>query len=96
MLEILLTVTLTWTPPSTRVNGDILPAEDIGGYEIIVDCPNEPEVRYKAPAEAVSMEVSGTKACDYFIATYDTNGLYSDYAKGVNRTVDAPSRGGIR
>lgn len=96
MIEIILTVMLTWTAPTTRVDGSPLPVEEIGGYTVRVECPGEDRKEYDADRSATSMEVPGTRDCDYWIATYDTDGLYSVFSKGTINKLNAPSRGGIR
>lgn len=78
------TVTLYWSTPLERLNGDALTYSDIGGYEI----------RYKTPAEDTYSSVviddpyadqyslvDLANAGDYVIevAVFDTQGIYSDF-----------------
>lgn len=76
------TVTVVWTAPTERENGDVLLPAEIGGYEI----------RYTSNNKFVYVDVkNGTQAVisDYpqngtmEIAAYDTHGLYSQFVKVV-------------
>ena len=77
-------VTLYWSPPLERINGDPLNADDISGYII----------RYRHPSENrfTSVFVSNTGVEQYYldriqdpgnvifqIAAVDKNGIYSDF-----------------
>lgn len=77
-------VTLYWSPPLERINGDRLNADDISGYII----------RYRHPSENrfTSVYVTNTGVEQYFldriqdpgnvifqIAAVDKNGIYSDF-----------------
>ena len=77
-------VTLYWSPPLERINGDLLNADDISGYII----------RYRHPSENrfTSVFVSNTGVEQYYldriqdpgnvifqIAAVDKNGIYSDF-----------------
>jgi hypothetical protein len=75
-------VSLTWTPPSQRENGDYLDITEVGGYNL----------RYKtiSASSYTVVNIAGGAIDSYYfnflqgtyvfeIATYDTAGLYSGF-----------------
>lgn len=78
------TGTLSWTPPTERENGDPMPPEEIGGYELRVVAPDgsTDTIVINDPA-ATGYDLSGLQHGDYtfMIAVYDTNGLYSEFVE---------------
>ena len=88
------TITISWSQPTTRANGDLLNPGDIGGYQVYyylqgtaegsgtaVDIPGENTLSYTTPTLSV-----GT----YFfsIATYDKNNVYGQMSDPVQATVN--------
>lgn len=88
------TITISWSQPTTRANGDLLNPGDIGGYQVYyylqgtaegsgtaVDVPGESTLSYTTPTLSV-----GT----YFfsIATYDKNNVYGQMSDPVQATVN--------
>ena len=96
MIEALIVVMLSWSPPTERVNGSDMAASEIGGYEIRVECPDVPTESLQTQDVAYEIEVPDPGACEFYVATYDTDGIYSDFVKAVSPTLKAPTRGGIR
>ena len=95
MIE-LIVVMLSWSPPTERVNGNSMAPDEIGGYEIRVECPDVPTESLQTQDVAYEIEVTDPGACEFYVATYDTDGIYSDFIKAVSPTLKAPTRGGIR
>jgi len=96
MINTLLVVMLSWNPPAERVNGSALAAKEIGGYEIRADCSNVPIKVFQTQELVYEIEVPDPSNCEFYVATYDTDGIYSDFVKAVSPTLKAPTRGGIR
>ena len=82
-------VSLYWSMPTERVNGDFLPMDEIGGYEI----------RYKnsastnwffiiLPDPSITQYIFNNAYLPSFeilqVAAYDTDGLYSDFVTAVD------------
>lgn len=77
-------VQLYWSVPTQRENGEYLDITEIGGYEI--------RYKRKADADFVYVQVQDGYADAYYfdylvgeyefqIATFDVNGLYSNFVK---------------
>jgi hypothetical protein len=96
MIEALIVVMLSWSPPTERVNGNSMAPDEIGGYEIRVECQDEPAESLQTQDVAYEIELPDPGACEFYVATYDTDGIYSDFVKAVSPTLKAPTRGGIR
>lgn len=76
-------VTLSWTIPSARENGDSLELYEIGGYEIQYKKAGDALYYSETVSESQTSQhvVTNLEAGDYEfkIAAYDVNGLYSQY-----------------
>jgi hypothetical protein len=90
------TVTLSWTPPTERVNGNHMSTDEIGGYEVVTKCPGQTDASYIVQSVVYTLEGQGIRDCEFYVATYDTDGIYSEFVKAVGTTIRAPTRGGIR
>lgn len=79
--EPLYTFTVGWKAPVTRENGDVLPAEEIGGYLILVEEPGG-ETGFLAIEDGSITEakypIDSPGQYSFSIQAYDTDGLYSD------------------
>jgi hypothetical protein len=87
-------VTLNWTAPSTRENGDPISASEIGGYEIYYFADGTPS------GSGTVIDINDVNTTTYTtavlpsgrwyfsLATYDTNGLYSNFS--TPSSVDIP------
>ena len=82
-------VTLTWSPPTTRENGTVLPASEIDGYEIYYFMDGEDE----NDGTVVSIEGGSTTRTDlrlstgtyhFAIAAVDIRGLVSENSDPVS------------
>ena len=85
------TVSLSWTTPTARENGEQLPANEISGYEIYVVCGNfEKIVQVGTVNTHIINHLSGD--CFFSISTIDMNGLKSGLSNPVNKAIapDAP------
>lgn len=96
LLNIIAAVTLSWTAPVERVNGQPMSVDEIGGYEIRVECPDKSPEVFTTDGLIYEFMDGEMKECDFYIAVYDTDGLYSDFVKAVTPTIRAPTRGGFR
>ena len=85
-------ITVSWTAPSTRANGEPISLSDIGGYELhygrgtgrygnVVTIENNGRNRYT---------IEGLRPGSYFVAmrTVDTQGASSSYSAEVRVTVE--------
>lgn len=80
-------VTLYWSAPVERVNGDVMVDADVGGYEIRYRLTEE-ESYTSILVDAVSDQYSIDdleNADDYVfeVAVFDTDGIYSDFVTAV-------------
>jgi hypothetical protein len=77
-------VTLNWTPPAKRENGDELDITELGGYEIRYRSDEDPDYN--------TVVISDPWSTDYYfdwlegnyqfqIAAFDNTGLYSDFVE---------------
>ena len=79
------TVTIYWSAPVERVNGEAMPLDEIGGYEI----------RYRLTADTLysnviiegysieqwMLEIEHPELYTFEVAVYDTDGIYSDFVE---------------
>lgn len=73
---------LEWNRPTQREDGSNLPVEEIGGYELqMTDPAGATETVIIDDGSAVGYELGTLAPGDYefWIAVYDTNGLYSNF-----------------
>lgn len=79
------TVTLYWSAPLERVNGDAMSANDIGGYEIRYRLRNESAYATVALSASVNQWsiTTATHSDNYIfeVAVFDTDGIYSDFVR---------------
>lgn len=81
-------VTLYWSAPTSRVNGDNMDYAEVGGYEI----------RYKKPSDSAYqsiiisdhsidqysfIDLLGGAQYTFEVAAFDTDGIYSDFVVAV-------------
>ena len=88
------TVTLSWTAPTTRANGDPLIMSDIAGYEVYYFMDGSPQSDGETiiinNAAATQVTTPDLQAGTYFfaIATIDTQNLVSDLSDYVEAAID--------
>ena len=88
------TVTLSWTAPTTRANGDPLNMSDIAGYEVYYFMDGSPQSDGEAitinNASTTQITTPGLQSGTYFfaIATIDTQNLVSDLSDYVEAAID--------
>ncbi len=73
-----------WTAPAARANGNLLSAEDLGGYEIRYKLAGDTKYTYVSSGIGPwdnSFTLSGLTNGSYVfeIAAFDKNGIYSDF-----------------
>lgn len=72
-------ILVSWIAPTERENGDVLPPEELGGFEVFVKCP---DYNYTVQTQELSYEAIGIlNVCEIWVSAYDTNGLYSQRVK---------------
>ena len=82
-------VTLSWTTPSSRVDGNPLPLTEIGGYEIyyFMEGSSQGEGETLLVADPMANQVTTPRlvAGTYYfaIASYDVDGIYSELSDYV-------------
>ena len=88
-----LTVTLSWSAPTTRLNGDPLTVAELAGYAIYYYLEGAEEdgevVSISNPgttSQSITLSASGTY--NFAIATIDTDGLESDMSTPISFVVD--------
>jgi hypothetical protein len=76
------TVTISWTPPAERMNGDAITADEIGGYEVKTECNGESEtaVQESSPYTSTADTFDG---CEFYVRVFDTDGLYSNWVEAI-------------
>lgn len=82
--------TVTWSPPTSRKNGDVLADSEIEGYEILVSIDGTHSARYivNTPGmEHISKFTLTDGVYGFKIRTIDTNGLSSDFSRSAFKTV---------
>lgn len=89
-------VILSWSAPDERVNGQAMSADEIGGYEIRVECPDKSPQTFSTEGLIYEFMNEEMKECNFFVAVYDTDGIYSDFIEATSSNIEAPTRGGIR
>jgi len=82
------TVTLYWSAPMERANGEAMPASEIGGYEIryktVSDILYRNLVLNDGTADQYSLiDVEAAEVVSFEVAVFDTNGIYSDFVIAV-------------
>ena len=84
--EQVVSVELSWTIPTKRANGDSLPIDELGGYEIYTECEQQKleVIVINDPAQTVHI-VTGLPngLCDFAISSYDNTGLYSQWSNTI-------------
>lgn len=85
------TLTLSWSAPATRTDGEPLALSEIDGYRLYYG-KNEGEYIKGAnikDGSAQSATVTGVPVGTYYVVltTYDANGIESDYSASVKKTV---------
>lgn len=87
---------LSWEPPTTRVDGTALTSAEIGGYEVCVNatqvagCANPIQYDNATLSVPVVDLVSDFKVYHYSVRVYDTNGLYSAWSEVVSAKLIGP------
>ncbi len=86
-------ITISWSAPTTRANGDPLTVAELAGYEIyyyLEGDENNGEVIEVTNASATSQELTLTTAGNYYfaIASIDTEGLESEMSSPVSFLVE--------
>jgi len=77
-------VMLYWSPPQERVNGDLMNASEIGGYEVryraSVDDPYTVVLITDASlAQLALSDIPAVAKATFEVAVFDTDGIYSDF-----------------
>lgn len=88
-------VVLDWNIPTERENGEALPVEEIGGYEIRYSVDGgEPESLVVPDGTATGYQLDGLSGGSYqfTISAYDTDGLYSEFVSVEARVITAGPR----
>lgn len=89
-------VTLSWSSPVTRANGDALEQGDIKGYKIEYSCNGKPAIEVEVGPVNTHTIVPINGQCKFRLATKgQAYGHYSDYVYQYIK-LDAPKRGGFR
>ncbi|MFL0796096.1 MAG: hypothetical protein K6L73_01240 [Cellvibrionaceae bacterium] len=82
---------LTWTPPSTRENGDPLSPGEIAGYYLhsINNRTNDEQIIYveEDGTSSVTLKDFSSGSYEVSIATIDTDGLRSDFSEPVDISI---------
>jgi hypothetical protein len=84
-LQVAGSVTLSWTQPTERANGERIYATDIGGYEIRYKLRSASTyTSVKLGASTTSHSLSNLKGdYDFEVSVFDVSGNYSDYVRAA-------------
>lgn len=86
-------ITLSWTTPSSRANGDPLSPTEIGGYEVYYFKEDSQQGEGETltitdpSANSVTTPKLATGTYYFAIASYDTTHLYSDISDYIDITI---------
>ena len=85
-------ISVSWDIPTTRVNGDLLPASEIAGYKIYLSTSNIiPSIPYATITNRALSEytINNLESDTYtlYVTTYDTNGDESPYSDPISKTI---------
>ena len=90
------TISLTWSIPTTRENGDLLPVTEISGYEILAKYPDGETQTIPVLGGAVkshSMPLThGSGVYDFAIRSIDTDSIKSALSDNVTMTASQRSK----
>lgn len=86
------TVTVSWQPPSERMNGVEISASEIGGYEVKIECNGESEtvVQESSPYTSTANTFDG---CAFYVRVFDTDGIYSNWVEAIEPTTSGITAG---
>lgn len=86
-------LSISWDIPTTRVNNDVLPPSEIGGYNVYLATnknfiPSTPytTINNRAISDHIIYNLSGGTYYVY-ITTFDTNGDESPYSDPLTKTI---------
>lgn len=84
-------VTLNWTAPTEKANGDILTMNELAGYQIVYGTSNDPFANVIAINQpyASNHTIDGLPAGDYTfrISAYDNMGRISTYSNSISKVI---------
>ena len=82
-------ITLYWSPPLERTNGDPMGIDEIGGYEIRYRSDNSAPFKSIVISDPTvdqwTFTLSQAEASVVEVAVFDTDGIYSDFVRAVSR-----------
>lgn len=80
----LLSATISWEIPTTRVNGEALPLSSIGGYQVLFRQTNQTSYTeimvYDETQTSLSIDNIGSGEYEFLIASFDTEDIFSAYS----------------
>jgi hypothetical protein len=83
--------TVSWVPPTTRVDDSPLPPDEIASYYVIgygLSTDQAPiEVTVPAPATSHTIEGLSPGLNEFAVRTVDTNGLSADWSDVVTKVI---------
>ncbi len=90
--QALLSTTLNWIIPTQRENGSVLDVSEIDGYEILYKKVGD-EINYSLMIDDASvstyvLEDLAAGEYEFKIASYDTNGVYSDFSSPIYKSLN--------
>ena len=79
----LLAISLSWTPPLERTNGEPLGANEIAGYVVRSDCDGSKDETPVGNVLKYRLDDKFTGGCTFDVAVFDTDGIHSAFVGDV-------------
>lgn len=83
-------ITVSWSMPTERENGDPLPLAEIAGYELFNDCQENPVTIVGGENTSFTLAITLPFSCSFAVLTVDTDGLRSVSSESITVTFNPP------
>lgn len=83
-------ITVSWSMPVERENGDLLLVTEIAGYELYNDCQEDPETIVGGETTSFTLAIALPFSCSFSVKTVDSDGLRSNLSDSITVTFNPP------
>lgn len=83
-------ITVSWSIPVERENGDLLLLTEIAGYELFNDCQENPVTIIGGETTSYTLAIALPFSCAFSVLTVDTDGLRSVSSESITVTFNPP------